>query len=75
MAVLEPLLLKIINYAELGLPIGTHTINVKQFPTDPNCVEEWTIAFSDSIYIEQSDFRQVNFLVALHYFIQILDRR
>ena len=60
MAVLEPLCLHIVNYSELGFPATGHSLHVKHFPSDPNCVDEWEIAFDQRIWIERSDFREVS---------------
>ncbi|CAK5022464.1 unnamed protein product [Meloidogyne enterolobii] len=57
MAVLEPLKIKIKNYAELGFLPG-HSLKVKYFPADPNCTDEWEIAFDEQIFIERMDFRE-----------------
>jgi len=58
MAVLEPLKIKIKNFAELGFLPG-HSLKVKYFPADPNCTDEWEIAFDEQIFIERMDFREV----------------
>uniref|UniRef100_A0A915N5M7 glutamine--tRNA ligase n=1 Tax=Meloidogyne javanica TaxID=6303 RepID=A0A915N5M7_MELJA len=57
MAVLEPLKIKIKNFAELGFLPG-HSLKVKYFPADPNCTDEWEIAFDEQIFIERMDFRE-----------------
>jgi glutaminyl-tRNA synthetase len=60
MAVLEPLRLRLENYAELGFPAAGHTLRAKHFPADPDCREEWEIAFAPCIYIERADFREAS---------------
>uniref|UniRef100_A0A1I8BG29 glutamine--tRNA ligase n=1 Tax=Meloidogyne hapla TaxID=6305 RepID=A0A1I8BG29_MELHA len=57
MAVLEPLKIKIKNYAELGFLPG-YSLKVKYFPAEPNCTDEWEIAFDEQIFIERMDFRE-----------------
>lgn len=62
MAVLEPLKVRIANYAELGFLPG-HSLKAKHFPANPDCSDEWEIAFDEYIFIEHSDFREVlNFI-------------
>jgi glutaminyl-tRNA synthetase len=56
MAVLEPLKVVIENFSELNLP---STVKVSDFPTDPSRIEEHTVSFDDTLYIEQSDFRLI----------------
>jgi glutaminyl-tRNA synthetase len=62
MAVLEPLCVRIINFVELGFT-PEYSLKIPHFPSDPNCKEEWEIAFDECVWLEQSDFREVLFKI------------
>ncbi|KHJ80822.1 hypothetical protein OESDEN_19498 [Oesophagostomum dentatum] len=56
MAVLEGLKLTIENFDEMNLP---STVTVPDFPSDPQCSKTHEVAFDRVVYIERSDYRQV----------------
>uniref|UniRef100_A0A1I7XAE9 glutamine--tRNA ligase n=1 Tax=Heterorhabditis bacteriophora TaxID=37862 RepID=A0A1I7XAE9_HETBA len=60
MAVLEGLKLTIENFSEMALP---SMITVPDFPSDPQCSTHHQVAFSDTIYIEKSDYREKVFCI------------
>ena len=56
MAVLQGIKLTIVNFDEMNLPTN---VQVSDFPSDPQCSKQHTIAFAKEIYIEKDDFREV----------------
>ncbi|PAV91745.1 hypothetical protein WR25_09248 [Diploscapter pachys] len=55
MAVLQGIKLTIVNFDEMKLPAN---VQVPDFPSDPQCSKQHTIAFAKEIYIERDDFRE-----------------
>lgn len=55
---LEPLKIKIENYEELGFA-KEHSLETPHFPANPDCKQHFRIAFSDVVYIERSDYKEV----------------
>ncbi|WKY06374.1 hypothetical protein Q1695_006514 [Nippostrongylus brasiliensis] len=57
MAVLEGLKLTIQNFDEMNLP---SSVTVPDFPSEPQCTSNHQVAFDRIVYIESSDYRQVD---------------
>jgi hypothetical protein len=61
MVVLDPLRVAIENYDEMGFP-ARNIIKTRYFPADESCDKFFEIPFTNTIYIERTDFIEVSFL-------------